>query len=313
MTRRRALVLGSSGVLGVAWTLGTLSCLEEEFGWDARDADLIVGTSGGSLVATLLRAGYSIPELCEAHLAEIDQVLPAEMAEDIPMQVALRIDSEPARPPLPWPTLGSVRLAARGLVTPWRTPPLATLAGLLPRGRGSLRHVEEFVAGLQPGPTQPDSVVVAMNHRTGERTVFGRADAPECERARAVTASMAFPGWFTPVKIGRDRYVDGGLCSPCSADLAVGVDEVFVLAPLAGVGLVRPRSPLAMLDYAYRCSAARTVEREAEKLRAEGAAVRAYAPDAEALAVLGRNMMNGAARTAALRIAHDHPTELLAA
>lgn len=313
MSRRRALVLGSSGVLGVAWTLGTLACLEEEFGWDARDADLIVGTSGGSLVGTLLRAGVSVPELCEAHLTEIGAVLPEEMAEDIPMQVAMRIDSEPARPPLPWPAMGSMRLAARGLLTPWRTPPMATLAGLLPRGRGSLEHVERFVAELRPGPARADLQVVAMSHRTGDRTVFGRPGEPECEHASAVTASMAFPGWFAPVKIGRDRYVDGGLCSPCSADLATDVDEVFVLAPLAGVGLIRPRSPLAMLDWAYRCSAARSVEREAELLRAGGAKVRAFAPDAEALAVLGRNMMNGAARTAALRIAHDHPTELLAA
>lgn len=310
---RRALVLGSSGVLGVAWTLGTLACIEEETGWDARDADLIVGTSGGSLVATLLRAGISVPELCEAHLSEITEVLPDEMAEDIPMQLARRISAEPARPPMPWPTPGSVRLAARGLLRPWRTPPLATVAGLLPRGRGSLDHVEEFVRALQAGPARPDTQVVAMNHRTGERTVFGRPDAPECEHARAVIASMAFPGWFCPVRVGRDRYVDGGLCSPCSADLATGMDEVFVLAPLAGVALTRPRSPLAMLDWAYRCSASRAVEREAEMLRADGAEVRAFAPDAEALAVLGRNMMNGAARTAALRIAHDHPTELLAA
>ncbi|HUR75411.1 MAG TPA: patatin-like phospholipase family protein, partial [Sporichthya sp.] len=284
-----------------------------ELGWDARDADLIVGTSGGALVASLLRAGISVPDLCKAHLTELADVLPDEMAEDIPMQVALRIDSEPARPPLPWPAMGSVRLAARGLLTPWRTPPMATLAGLLPRGRGSLEHVERFVADLRPGPARADSVVVAMNLRTGERTVFGRPDQPEAEHSRAVIASMAFPGWFGPVKIGRDRYVDGGLCSPCSADLATGMDEVFVLAPLAGVGLIRPRSPLAMVDWAYRCSAARTVEREAELLRADGAKVRAFAPDAEALAVLGRNMMNGATRTAAVRIAHDHPTELLAA
>lgn len=310
---RRALVLGSSGVLGVAWTLGTLACIEEETGWDARDADLIVGTSGGSLVATLLRAGISVPELCDAHLNEIADVLPDEMAEDIPTQVAVRLSAEPARPPLPWPTPGSVRLAARGLLRPWRTPPMATIAGLLPRGRGSLEHVEQFVADLQPGTTRPDSQVVAMNHRTGERTVFGGPDGPECEHSRAVIASMAFPGWFSPVRVGRERYVDGGLCSPCSADLATGADEVFVLAPLAGVALTRPRSPLAMLDWAYRCSAARAVEREAEILRAGGARVRAFAPDAEALAVLGRNMMNGAARCAVLQIAHDHPTELLAA
>jgi NTE family protein len=264
-------------------------------------------------VATLLRAGLSIPELCEAHLAQIEGVLPDGMAEDIPTQLALRLDAEPARPCLPWPTVGSARLAARGLLTPWRTPPMATLGALLPRGRGSLEHVERFVADLQPGPARPDTQVVAMNHRTGDRTVFGTPGAPECAHSRAVIASMAFPGWFTPVKVERDRYVDGGLCSPCSADLATGVDEVFVLAPLAGVGLIRPRSPLAVLDWGYRCTAARIVEREARILRDAGAEVRAFAPDAEALAVLGRNMMNGAARCAALKIAHDHPTELIAA
>ncbi|WP_084671016.1 patatin-like phospholipase family protein [Sporichthya polymorpha] len=312
MTRRRALVLGSSGVLGIAWTLGTLAGIEEETGWDAREADLIVGTSGGSLIATLLRAGYSVPELCEAHLAEIEGVLPDEMAEDVPTKLAATLATQPARPPLPWPTPGSVRLAARGLLTPWRTPPLATLAGLLPRGRGSLDHAEEFVAKLQGGPAREDTQVVAMNHRTGERTVFGRPGEPEAEHARAVIASMAFPGWFTPVRVGRDRYVDGGLCSPCSADLADDADEVFVLAPLAGVALTRPRSPLALADWAYRCAAARMVEREASMLQAGGAEVRAFAPDAEALAVLGRNMMNGAARCEALRFAHDHPTELVA-
>lgn len=300
-------------MLGIAWTLGTLSSLEEEIGWDARDADLIVGTSGGSVVGTLLRAGISVPELCQAHLNDIADVMPDELPEDVPTQFALRMDSQPARPPLPWPTPGSIRLAAKGLLRPWRTPPLATLAGVLPRGRGSLEHLEAFAADLLPGPTRADLQVVAMNHRTGDRTVFGREGAPECEHARAVIASTAFPGWFTPIRIGRDRYIDGGLCSPCSADLATGCDEVYVMAPLAGVGLIRPRSPLALLDYAYRCSAARTVEREADLLRADGAEVRAFAPDAEALAVLGRNMMNGAARCEALQFAHDHPTELSAA
>jgi NTE family protein len=313
MTKRRALVLGSSGVLGIAWTLGTLSCLEEELGWDAREADLIVGTSGGSLVGTLLRAGYSVPELCEAHLGEIEAVLPDQLiAEDIPTQLVQRMAAEPARPRLPWPKPGSVRLAARGILTPWRTPPLATVAGLLPRGRGSLDHVESWVSQMAPGRVRPDLQVVAMNHRTGNRTVFGRPGEPECAHARAVIASMAIPGWFAPVRVGRDRYVDGGLCSPCSADLATDTREVFVLAPLAGIGLVRPRSPLALFDWAFRASAAHMVEREADKLRAGGASVRVFAPDAEALSVLGRNMMNGAARCDVLRFAHDHPTELAA-
>ncbi len=310
---RRGLVLGSSGVVGLAWMIGTLSALEEEGDWDARDADLMVGTSGGALLATLLRAGVSVPELCEANLAELAEVLPEQSVEDIPGQVAARLQAVPARPKLPWPGIGSVRLGARCVLHPFRTPPLTTLAAFLPRGRGRLDDVETFLRELDDGPVRPDTLVVAMNHFNGERVAFGTEAGPQCEQARAVVASMALPGWFAPVRIGRNRYVDGGLCSPSNADLAVDVDEVVVLAPLAGVGLTRPRSPLALLDWGYRVAAARTVNREAETLRADGAEVRVFAPDAEALAVLGRNMMNGAVRCAALRIGHDHPTELTAA
>src|SRR5690348_3959752 len=54
---RIALVLGAGGPVGHAFHAGALSALEHALGWDARSADLVVGTSAGAQVGGLLRAG----------------------------------------------------------------------------------------------------------------------------------------------------------------------------------------------------------------------------------------------------------------
>ena len=59
MTNRngtRAVVLGGGGVAGIAWEVGVLATLLEH-GIELNDADLVVGTSAGSVVGTALRSG----------------------------------------------------------------------------------------------------------------------------------------------------------------------------------------------------------------------------------------------------------------
>ncbi len=48
---RNALVLGGGGALGISWEIGLLAGLTDE-GIDVAGADLIVGTSAGSVVGT---------------------------------------------------------------------------------------------------------------------------------------------------------------------------------------------------------------------------------------------------------------------
>src|SRR5882724_10928720 len=66
--RRRAVVLGAGGFLGAAWTLGALSAVQRTTGFDVTGADLIVGTSAGSVLAMMLRAGLTVEQLCDAQL-----------------------------------------------------------------------------------------------------------------------------------------------------------------------------------------------------------------------------------------------------
>ena len=76
---RRGLVLGAGGVLGAAWSIGALNALVEVEGIQPHEADIIVGTSAGSVLAALLGAGVTAWELRD-HQRGVP--LPHEMGRD---------------------------------------------------------------------------------------------------------------------------------------------------------------------------------------------------------------------------------------
>ena len=60
---RRAIVLGGGGVLGAAWMIGALSAVQDAYGWDPREAEILVGTSAGSVLSALLGCQLSVETL----------------------------------------------------------------------------------------------------------------------------------------------------------------------------------------------------------------------------------------------------------
>ena len=65
---RRALVLGGGGVTGVAWETGLIAGLAD-LGIDLAAADVIVGTSAGSVTGADLTSGQELTALYQAQLA----------------------------------------------------------------------------------------------------------------------------------------------------------------------------------------------------------------------------------------------------
>src|SRR3954471_4040262 len=63
---RVGLVLGAGGIVGQAFHAGVLAALEHDLGWDARTADVIVGSSAGSVTGSLLRIGVGASDLASA-------------------------------------------------------------------------------------------------------------------------------------------------------------------------------------------------------------------------------------------------------
>lgn len=290
-TPKRGLVLGAGGVLGAAWSVGALCALEEVYGFDPRDADIIIGTSAGSVLGALVGGGVSPRQLRDHQLGvPITEGPLAGFSWDYERATTRK----PGIPKFFAPGSGKLlRSSARRLR---QMPPTAVLSGFLPQGSGSLARVGHLVEAITPmgeWSPHPNLWICAMNYHSGTRVAFGRPGSPTAELAQAVQASCAIPAWFKPVQIGDQSYVDGGACSATSVDLLarMGLDEVYVIAPMVSFAMDRPDHMIAKLERRWRVQVTKRCLREVEKVRANGADVVVLGPGPEDLEAIGANLM----------------------
>ncbi|WP_051062363.1 patatin-like phospholipase family protein [Ilumatobacter nonamiensis] len=282
-----AVVLGAGGIVGAAYHAGVLTALAEA-GFDARDADLIVGTSAGSGVAATLRAGFPPLDLA-----------PRSRGRSISAEAAAVVGDATGPPTFDFTP------------TPWSRPPLPSSPGLLFHG---LRHPTKALAGLMPTGTIPSDVIgeridamyrgrawpdrptwiCVVDLGSGDRVVFGRNDVDPAIGI-AVQASSSIPGFFRPVVHEGRRYIDGGAHSPTNADLVAdgGYDLVVVVSPMSATTdanrNVRPTT---------RRMHARQLAGEIKTVRKTGADVLTFQPTAADLAAMGPNAMDSSTRAA---------------
>ena len=147
---RVGLVLGAGGVQGGAWLTGALDALADETGWDPATADVVVGTSAGSVIGSLCVAGIP-PWFMVAHSAgeTFDGVVDARgrPAAEADRSGGARYRLERALPPL---GPGSWPLALATMRAPHRYPPAALFAGWAPRGFISTEPVKEIIRTRRP-------------------------------------------------------------------------------------------------------------------------------------------------------------------
>ena len=168
---RRALVLGGGGVTGIAWEIGVIAGLAGR-GIDLAAADVIIGTSAGSVVGADIACGQEPEALYRAQLAPLDP----EPAARIGWGVIGR---------LVW-VMGTSRDPVRARV---RIGRWALAARTMPEsGR------REVFAARLPASQWPAMMleVTAVDARTGEFVVFDSAG--EAGLVDAVGASCAVPG-----------------------------------------------------------------------------------------------------------------------
>lgn len=301
---RVGLVLGAGGVLGAAWMTGALPALQERLPCAVNDADLIVGTSAGSVLTAALRCRIGIDEMIAYQRGEAVGVLLDSGVRDA--------DGGPLPPP-PRLRLGSPRLMLATLLTPHRVHPWVGASALLPHGRArhaalrAMVHTLHRHAHRHTAPQEPphwidggQTWIVAVDYDSGRRVVFGRDDAPHAPLPDAVVASCSIPGWYEPAVIAGRRYVDGGVRSATSLGVLARarLDEVYVLAPMASVVTDRPRKPHERLERRLRRLITAALLREVQALRSLGARVTVLTPGPEDLAVMGVNLMDPRRRKA---------------
>ena len=282
------LVLGGGGVAGQAYHAGVLSALEHDFGWDPRHAKVIVGTSAGSIIATLLRSGVAASELAA-------WTVRASTWVQSDMLMELFGDESPELQPFRFsdlvrtPSLPSQALLRRVLLRPWKFRPSAALLTLLAPGPFDIK---EHLAPLRDVETSHwpdrDLWITAVRRLDGRRVVFGRPGAPLAPLHLAVSASCAIPGYFAPVEIDGRQYVDGGVHSPTNAAILAhsDLDLVVVVSPMSG-----PASPTDVIGLLRR-HAGRRLSREVAALRRSGRTVIVFEPGSAVQAAMGRDFLS---------------------
>jgi NTE family protein len=303
---RVGLVLGGGGAAGLAFHAGVTLALHHDLGWDARDADIIVGTSAGSIIGGLLRAGLSAEDLA----AWASDATPTANGRKF-RALMLRADHLPQRVGLPLPTLPG--WGAFGVLT--RPSQLrAALTTVLPNGLADHGPRLAMMDRLLTAWPEQSLWISAARVGDGQLTWFGRTRdvAPsgagrlvDVERpdpapspAQAIAASCAIPVLARPVRIGNHRYVDGGVHSPTNADVLAeqDLDVVIVSSPMSHGPDSRGRMPSRRL-------AQRRLDGEVRKLRARGLRVQVVSPDAPTLGAMGWNMLDRARTTGVMRAA----------
>jgi NTE family protein len=220
---RKALVLGGGGVTGIAWETGVLAGLAQA-GLDLTSADMVVGTSAGSVVGTQILSGAPLESLY------------AEQLRDATGEIAAKM------------SLGAMALFAIGSL--WPGDERRGRAWLGRRAIGARTVPEsvrrEVIEKRLPSRAWParQLLIVAVEAETGEAKVFDSEGGASL--AEAVSASCAVPMVWPPVTINGRRFIDGGVRSAANADLAAGCNRVVVLAPVM-VALRRSQRIVAQL------------------------------------------------------------------
>jgi NTE family protein len=260
MTGRRALVLGGGGVTGIAWETGLLAGLAEA-GVDLTSADLVVGTSAGSVVGAQILSNVTLNSLDAAQLTEATGEVAAKMGVGALARFVISAL---------WPgdeRSGRVRLGRAALNA--RTVPESERRAV----------IEQRL----PSPAWPERrlLIAAVDAETGELRVFDRESGVAL--LDAVAASCAVPIVWPPITVNGRRYIDGGVRSVANADLATGCDRVVVLAPVT---------------VAFRRSS--RIDRQLASLGPNLRSV-VVSPDTQARRAIGRNVLDPAHRVASAR------------
>jgi NTE family protein len=286
---RVGLVLGGGGVVGMAYHAGALAALEHDLGWDPRSADVVVGTSAGSVVGALLRRGVPATDLATIAVGAEPRSSPPGVVRALrerPEFPPVRLSSLLTRPP----RLPSPALVTAWLRRPWRLDPVSALASVIPDGRLDLA---EHAVALEEvlGSPWPDAALWVCTVRKHDlrRIVMGRDVTPRL--ASAVAASCAIPGYFRPVDIDGVAYIDGGVRSPTNADVLrrADLDLAVILSPMSGRALPSPS-----VGTVVRRHARGKVEAERAKLEAAGIATLLIEPGPEVIRAVGLDFMSHA-------------------
>lgn len=214
----RGLVLGGGGVWFVAWQTGYLRRMEE-LGLGLGAADRLVGTSAGSVVASIL-AGEKLSGFART----------VDLLTRAPGLLALLASGGPLEPSCQR-ALDAFRDSRDSSPETLRSIGFAALAARTPTAETTARNLA-VILRMRKWPSSRLHIT-CVDAFTGERCVVTRsADVP---LARAAAASSAVPGIFSPQPVQDRKCMDGGVAGTgVHLDLVAGARKALVVSLVDG-------------------------------------------------------------------------------
>ena len=257
----RALVLGGGGPVGIGWEAGLLVGLGR--GGVDPTADLVVGTSAGSVVGFTLASGGDLTEaialVAAANEGTADAAGPAPAAGDTGLEALLATVAEAALNPADGDAIRA-RLGQLALTTETVDEQLW------------LAMFATFAGAAWPASFRCTAVDVA----DGTFKVWGPDD--QVDPQLAVASSCAVPCLFPPVSINGGRWMDGGVRDMVNADVASGHDVVLAVScTLLELPAELNFPPMDAIFAATRA--------QLDRMRHDGSKVETIVPSAEMLEI----------------------------
>ncbi|WP_066520634.1 patatin-like phospholipase family protein [Curtobacterium ammoniigenes] len=207
---RSAIVFGGGGLAGIAWELGLLQGLLDE-GIPLDDADLVVGTSAGSMVGAILRFGM------------VSQAFDQQLAPPPSSYV-----EPPALPADEYEARYRAALGAPPMTEQVARARIGDAASRVTHGPSDDERVATFAQTLPDAWPDAPLLVTAVDAEDGTFRTFSSGD--DIRLPRAVAASCCVPFVWSPVRVHDRTYIDGGVRSVTNADVAAGCGRVLVIA-----------------------------------------------------------------------------------
>ncbi|MCX7554797.1 patatin-like phospholipase family protein [Marinicella sp. S1101] len=221
------LALAGGGPLGAFYELGALCAIEDSISpLEITELDVYVGVSAGAFIAAGLANGIDLKQMAKIFAFSKKNETPFNPDHFL----------QPAYKDYVFNLAKTPGLVSKTLLK-WAKNPLKTsvvdmleIAGkVLPAGVFNNEKLEEFlkIILLEHGQTNDFSAlkkelyVVACELNSGKIAGFGNNDNNHVPISKAVQASSALPGLYSPVKINGKFYVDGALRRTMNASAAL--------------------------------------------------------------------------------------------
>jgi len=248
---RVGLALAGGGPLGAFFELGALHALAEATdGLDLTDLHGYVGVSSGAIIAAGLANNISTSEMGWIFVGDDRQQFPMTPGTVMWPAFSEYLQRIATVPSLLAKTLAM--LVSRSVDRDW-TDVVSPLLRALPVGVFDNSPFERYLREIleQPGRTNDFRklnhplriIAVDINNSTEVR--FGEQGFDKVPISRAIQASTALPGLYTPVTINNRTFVDGALLRTMHASVVLdgGADLVISINPLVTFAGGRQRKP----------------------------------------------------------------------